>query len=257
MRTGPPECRGTLLVLEEWCIVLGIVIAYWITYGTRYMAGEWSWRLPFLLQMVPGFVLLAGVMILPFSPRWLASKGRNEEALESLCKLRNLPPTDRRIRQEYLDIQAEVRFHQEMNAEKHPNLQSGSTTDSLLLELASWADCFRKGCWRRTHVGVMISFFQQVSCALLDLSRFTLASNIILVCGYQCFDLLLSDPICKHGPGQQHATCHVWCSQCVAIGGCNKQYLHYGLGWSPKATHDGICLDDYISCHHCCPGCGI
>ncbi|KAJ5987862.1 hypothetical protein N7481_003072 [Penicillium waksmanii] len=158
---SPPECRGTLLVMEEWCIVLGIVIAYWITYGTRYMIGEWSWRLPFLLQMIPGFVLVAGVIFLPFSPRWLASKGRNEEALNSLAKLRNLPATDRRIRQEYLDILSEVKFHQRMNAEKHPNLQSGSSKDSFLLELASWADCFKKGCWRRTHVGVMLSFFQQ------------------------------------------------------------------------------------------------
>ncbi|KAJ5653702.1 hypothetical protein N7490_000705 [Penicillium lividum] len=158
---SPPECRGTLLVLEEWCIVFGIVIAYWITYGTRYMAGEWSWRLPFLLQMLPGFILFGGVIFLPFSPRWLAAKGRNEEALQSLCKLRNLPGTDRRIRQEFMDIQAEVKFHQEMTAEKHPNLQSGSNKDSFLLELASWADCFRKGCWRRTHVGVMICFFQQ------------------------------------------------------------------------------------------------
>ncbi|OQE20523.1 hypothetical protein PENSTE_c013G03073 [Penicillium steckii] len=158
---SPPECRGTLLVLEEWCIVLGIVIAYWITYGTRYMAGEWSWRLPFLLQMVPGFVLVAGVIILPFSPRWLASKGRNEEALNSLAKLRSLPASDRRIRQEYLDILSEVAFHQRMNAEKHPKLQSGSKKDAFLLELASWADCFKKGCWRRTHVGVMLAFFQQ------------------------------------------------------------------------------------------------
>lgn len=143
--------------------MLGIVIAYWITFGTRYMAGEWSWRLPFLLQMIPGFILAAGVIILPFSPRWLSSKGRNEEALQSLCKLRNLPEADRRVRQEYMDIQAEVRFHQETNAEKHPDLQGGGAKNSILLELASWADCFRKGCWRRTHVGVMISFFQQVS----------------------------------------------------------------------------------------------
>jgi MFS family permease len=148
--------------MEEWCIVLGIVLAYWITYGTRYMAGEWSWRLPFLLQMIPGFVLVAGVIFLPFSPRWLASKGRDEEALNSLSKLRNLPATDRRIRQEYLDILTEVKFHQRMNAEKHPNLQSGSSKDSFLLELASWADCFKKGCWRRTHIGVVLPFFQQV-----------------------------------------------------------------------------------------------
>ena len=153
--------------MEEWCIVLGIVIAYWVTYGTRYMAGEWSWRLPFLLQMVPGFVLVAGVIILPFSPRWLASKGRKEEALNSLAKLRNLPASDRRIRQEYLDILSEVAFHQRMNAEKHPKLQSGSKKDAFLLELASWADCFKKGCWRRTHVGVMLAFFQQV-CPLID-----------------------------------------------------------------------------------------
>ncbi|GAQ07044.1 sugar transporter STL1 [Aspergillus lentulus] len=158
---SPPECRGTLLVLEEFCIVLGIVIAFWITYGTRFMAGEWSWRLPFLLQMIPGFVLAGGVLALPFSPRWLASKGRNEEALQSLSKLRRLPPSDKRVRQEYLDIQAEVRFHQELNAEKHPTLQGGGTRKSLLLEMASWADCFKKGCWRRTHVGVGLMFFQQ------------------------------------------------------------------------------------------------
>lgn len=163
---GPPECRGTLLVMEEFCIVLGIVIAYWITYGTRYMVGEWSWRLPFLLQMIPGFILVAGVVVLPFSPRWLASKERYDETLQSLSKLRRLPPSDKRVRQEYLDIQAEVRFHKEMSAEKHPNLQGGGFRKELLLELASWADCFTKGCWRRTHVGIVIMFFQQVSLQL-------------------------------------------------------------------------------------------
>jgi MFS family permease len=91
---SPPEDRGTLLVLEEFAIVSGIVIAYWITYGTRYMSGEWSWRLPFLLQMVLALVLDAGLYWLPFSPRWLMSKGRSDEALQSLTKLRKLPADD-------------------------------------------------------------------------------------------------------------------------------------------------------------------
>lgn len=132
-------------------------------YGTRYMAGEWAWRLTFLIQMIPGFILAAGVYILPFSPRWLASKGRGKEALESLCRLRSLPVTDRRIRQELMDIQVEVRFCQEKNTGRHPRLQAGGVKDSILQELSSWANCFLKGCWRRTHVGIGLGFFQQVS----------------------------------------------------------------------------------------------
>lgn len=50
---SPPEIRGALLVLEELSIVSGIVIAYWITYGTQHMRSEWAWRMPFLLQLVP------------------------------------------------------------------------------------------------------------------------------------------------------------------------------------------------------------
>ncbi|CRG83041.1 Sugar carrier protein C [Talaromyces islandicus] len=158
---SPPECRGTLLVLEEFCIVLGIVIAFWTTFGTQYMAGEWSWRLPFLLQMIPGFILVGGVYMLPFSPRWLVAQGRMDDALESLTKLRRLPATDTRVRRELLDIQVEVRFHQQMSAEKHPTIQGGGIKNALKLEVASWMDCFKPGCRRRTHIGIAITFFQQ------------------------------------------------------------------------------------------------
>lgn len=158
---SPPEIRGALLVLEEFCIVSGIVIAFWITYGTRYIASEWAWRLPFLLQIIPGFVLGFGILYLPFSPRWLCSKGRNEEALAALGRLRRLPTEDTRVRLEWFDIRAEVAFHKEMNAIRHPSLQDSSTSSHLKLELASWADCFRRGCWRRTHVAVVLMFFQQ------------------------------------------------------------------------------------------------
>ena len=158
---SPPEIRGALLVLEELSIVTGIVIAYWITYGTRYMGGEWAWRLPFLLQLLPGFILGAGILFLPFSPRWLVSKGRDEDALQALAKLRNLSTTDMRVQQEWFDIRAEVAFHRETSALRHPKLQDHSTASRIKLEFASWTDCFRRGCWRRTHVGVGLMFFQQ------------------------------------------------------------------------------------------------
>jgi sugar porter (SP) family MFS transporter len=158
---APPEIRGALLVLQELSIVLGIVVGFWTTYGTRYMADEWSWRLPFLIQMIPGFTLGLGISFLPFSPRWLSSQGRDDEALDVLAKLRRLPISDARVYQEWCEIRAEVAFKQEVNRERHPQLQVPTRANRAKLELASWMDCFRHGCWKRTVVGVGIMFFQQ------------------------------------------------------------------------------------------------
>ena len=158
---SPPETRGALLVLEEFAIVTGIVIAFWITYGTQYIAGDWSWRLPFLLQLIPGLVLAAGIFMLPFSPRWLVSKNRDNEALVTLSKLRRVSKDDPRVQQEWIDIRAEVAFQREAIQEKHPKLFGGGTPSRFKLEAVQWLDCFKKGCWRRTHVGVGVMFFQQ------------------------------------------------------------------------------------------------
>lgn len=158
---APPEIRGALLVLQELSIVVGIVVAFWITYGTRFIGSEWSWRLPFLIQMMPGLILGAGVVFLPFSPRWLSSKGRDDEALQVLAKLRRLPSTDSRVVQEWCEIRAEVAFAQEVSREKHPNLQAPTRSNRFKLEVVMWTDCFKHGCWRRTLVGVGLMFFQQ------------------------------------------------------------------------------------------------
>ncbi|KAF4469560.1 hypothetical protein FALBO_3540 [Fusarium albosuccineum] len=103
-------------------VVLGIIVAFWITYATKDMDSHWSWQLPFLLQIFPGLVLGFGAIFLPFSPRWLASKGREEEALENLVKLRRLPETDRRVQREWIEIIAEARFQAGVLVERHPAL---------------------------------------------------------------------------------------------------------------------------------------
>ena len=100
-------------------------------------------------------------MFLPFSPRWLASKGRTEEALETLSILRQLRNDDARIQKEWYDIRAEHLFQKETTALRYPNLQDDKIGTRIKLELLSWIDCFKRGCWRRTHVGMGLMLWQQ------------------------------------------------------------------------------------------------
>lgn len=44
---SPPEVRGTLPVLEEFSVVSGIVVAFWLTYGTRFIQSDWVMEVAF------------------------------------------------------------------------------------------------------------------------------------------------------------------------------------------------------------------
>lgn len=154
---APPNLRGALLVLESVSIVTGVVVSYWISYGTRYLDGEIAFRLPFGLQMVCAVCLGVGIHFFPYSPRWLGLKGREEDCLQSLSLLRRLPPTDNRVQTEFQAIMTEVEFQKRLMDRNHPGLSG------FKLEIATWMDLFRKKSWRRTAVGTGVAFFQQFS----------------------------------------------------------------------------------------------
>ncbi|KAL2829046.1 general substrate transporter [Aspergillus pseudoustus] len=154
---SPPNLRGTLLVLESVSIVSGVVIAYWITFGTRLMDGEISFRLPLGLQMVCATLLGICIHMFPFSPRWLALVGRSDESLTSLAKLRNLPSSDERVQAEHHGILTEITFQRLVDERNHPGAKGWK------LEVYNWLDLFKKRNWRRTAVAVGVSFFQQFS----------------------------------------------------------------------------------------------
>ncbi|KAH7232480.1 general substrate transporter [Fusarium solani] len=160
---SPPHLRGTLLVLESISIVTGAVISFWITYVTRHMHGEASFRLPLGLQMLSATIVGAGISLFPYSPRWLAMVDKAEEALASLTKLRGLPATDVRIQAEFRGILAEVQFQKKAQHQRHGD------ASGFKLELLAWGDLLSKKMWRRTAVGCGVLFFQQFSgiCAFI------------------------------------------------------------------------------------------
>ena len=66
------------------------------------------WRIPFGFQLVPVGLMALGLLMVRESPRWLASKGRLDEALANLAYLRRLPVDDARVRAEMAEIEAAI-----------------------------------------------------------------------------------------------------------------------------------------------------
>jgi len=79
----PPASRGKLVVMFQFMVVFGILVAYL----TGFALGD-NWRLMFALGTIPAVVLMLGMLVLPESPRWLVNQNREAEAVEILARVR-------------------------------------------------------------------------------------------------------------------------------------------------------------------------
>lgn len=88
---APKELRGRLGAFFQLFFATGVCISYWVTYAASAGISSSSpvqWQVPVGLQLVPGALLGLGMLLIKESPRWLAKKGRNEQAYQSLLWIR-------------------------------------------------------------------------------------------------------------------------------------------------------------------------
>lgn len=143
-------------------IVIGIMLSYWIGFGTNYISetNSIAWRLPLAIQAVPAIILAIGCIWIPYSPRWLVKQGRDHEALETLAYIRSRPADDELVRLEFLEVKAEAIFEAEIAAIKFPKLVNRRAA----LQVAQIKDLFST--WpmlKRTVITCLMMFFQQMS----------------------------------------------------------------------------------------------
>ena len=87
---APKEIRAKLGAGMQWLFALGVMISYWIVYGTSQGLAQSSkqWQIPVGLQLVPPVVLGTGLLFFKESVRWLVKRNRLEEAYENLKWMR-------------------------------------------------------------------------------------------------------------------------------------------------------------------------
>lgn len=74
---APARLRGAMSSLNQIFIVTGILIAFLVDY---FLGGHALWRWMMAGAIVPAVVLLAGLTLLPETPRWLLGRGEEEQA---------------------------------------------------------------------------------------------------------------------------------------------------------------------------------
>lgn len=121
-----------------------LICSYWIDFGLSFVNSSVSWRFPIAFQIVPALIIIAFILQLPESPRWLILKGRETEASEVLSALLDLPEDDRLVQTEFHLIKESV----------------------LETKSGSFRDCFTMDKNRNFHraaLGYVNQMFQQIS----------------------------------------------------------------------------------------------
>jgi len=121
---APPAMRGFLTGMTQFMIGLGFFVANWVGYGCQYLDSDAQWRIPLGIQVAPAVLLFLGMFGLPFSPRWLVEKGRNEEALAVVHLLHDTNTNSEFIEAEFAEMLEQIKYEKAHMSSKISDLWS-------------------------------------------------------------------------------------------------------------------------------------
>jgi MFS family permease len=148
---SPPSIRGRLVGIYEMGVQIGRALVSGSTTGvTKHVAPTSAqWRIPFAIQLIPGGLLVLGMIFLPVSPRWIARFKGREEAVAVLSKLRNLPEDHEYVTEEIYRVMDQI--EQERLATYGKGL------------IAEFREMAMPGNRSRITIGVLIFVFMQMA----------------------------------------------------------------------------------------------
>lgn len=143
---APSSVRGKLVSVNQLAIVLGFVVVFFVNYfikdasstteATNYNL-ELAWRYMFASECLPAVLFFLLLLFVPFSPRWLVMKDRDEEALKVLTT-----------------VNGEERANKELEEIKESLDEKDESSSSIFAFPKIGLILF---------IGIALSFFQQIT----------------------------------------------------------------------------------------------
>lgn len=138
---APAEHRGRLVSYNQFAIVIGILVVYFVNYFIAQLGDEtWNlevgWRWMFASEAIPATLFLVLLLLVPKSPRWLVGKQKVEKA---------------------------HRILENFNTKEEANRILENIKASLLQKKANWGDLFKNNIPKLLMLGILLSFFQQAT----------------------------------------------------------------------------------------------
>jgi sugar porter (SP) family MFS transporter len=132
---SPSRNRGTLVSLNQLAIVVGILSAYLVNWQiARLGASSWRWMLA--VAAIPSLAFLFGLLLIPESPRWLVTRGRQNEGECVLSRI----------------------FGEQAAKE-----QIEAIEQAVAGEEGSWREVLSPNMRKRLTVGMLLAFFSQIT----------------------------------------------------------------------------------------------
>jgi len=113
---APTKSRGMIVSMYMVVLLSFLSLGFFVNYGvSKNMAqGRAQWQIVQAIPLVPVGLAFIGSFLIPESPRWLASRGRHDESIAALARLRGMSRDDPTLMSEHARVEMEANTLVEM-----------------------------------------------------------------------------------------------------------------------------------------------
>lgn len=142
--TAPKWIRGAIVGCYQLAITIGLLIASIVDNATKDRDDTGSYRIPIAVQFAWAIILVAGMLVLPETPRYHIKMGRHEKAAKALARLRRLDVDHPALVEELSEIQANHEYEMSLGA-------------------STYLECFKGNLGKRLATGCLLQGLQQLT----------------------------------------------------------------------------------------------